>query len=168
MVADTAGMDRRQRAMDIALAGSALVALLIGVSIYVLDRDWASTLFLAPFSAWQLEGTGTFGPLGYLLPSFLHAYAFALLIGVALRPMRNAATAGALGWFAIAATFEFMQAESFHGLALDTNGYTPGWLLIDSVQAYVVHGCFDAGDLWATASGCFTACVIATLSEIQR
>ena len=40
-------------ATEARLAGTAVVALAVGASVYLLDRDWVSTLFLGPFAAWQ-------------------------------------------------------------------------------------------------------------------
>ena len=66
--------------------GLAVLALLMGLAIYVLDRPAASAYFLTQWSAVTDSGeiqTGVtahyFGALGLYLPTFLHTYAFILL-----------------------------------------------------------------------------------------
>jgi hypothetical protein len=109
------------------LAGTATAALLLGVLVYLLDRDWGSALFLSVFAAHQTARLAVFGAAGLWLPSLLHAYAFCALIAAALWPWPRSRAWVCLGWFSVAAALEMS------------------------------YGRFDPGDLTATASGCLLA-----------
>jgi hypothetical protein len=76
-------------ATEARLAGIAVVALAVGASVYLLDRDWMSTLFLGAFAGWQPASHAVFAALGATLPSFLHAYAFTVLLVLALYAWRG-------------------------------------------------------------------------------
>jgi hypothetical protein len=144
------------------------MALVLGTAVYLFDRDWSMVRFLAPLSAWQPGTQGWLGPFGNSLPSFLHAYAFALLVILALRPYRHASAVGALGWLVVAGTLELLQADSFRDICSGTAGSLSNlhWLRVPG--ACLVNGSFDTGDLWATALGCFLAWVASSFSELRR
>lgn len=148
-----------------ALQVSALIALLIGSTVYLLDRDWATTLFLAPLSEWQPPPTVSFGWLGYRLPSLLHSYAFALLLILVLRPARHARLLGALSWLAIATSLECLQANNLRSLFADGIGAVAGVPFVNSFLSYIVNGHFDAADLLATALGVLLAYLASSVPE---
>lgn len=149
------------------VALSAILALALGSTVYLLDRDWSSVSMLAPLSAWQPEPAGWFGSLGYTLPSFLHAYAFAALLILALRPSRLAPVTGALCWFLVAAALEFMQAEIFRNLVAETASRLSMVPLIAGIKDYAMNGSFDPGDVRATACGCIAAYTVTTFAETR-
>ena len=93
------------------LGSSVLIALVLAMAVYIFDRDWSTVRFLAPLSAFQPGIGGWFGSLGNTLPSFLHAYAFALLVILALRPYRHATTVGALGWLTVAGSQQAVEVR---------------------------------------------------------
>jgi hypothetical protein len=156
---------RHEAIRKIALPGSTILALLLAIGVYHLDRDRASALFLAPFAAYQ-PGTGRlFGSLGEVLPSFLHAYAFSLLLILALGRTRYARQIGALAWFAVAAGLEILQAEHFHQLTSGPPLQPAASTMISSIQTYVVNGHFDWNDLAAPGLGCLAAFAIASVPE---
>lgn len=138
---------------------SAVAALAAGTAVYLLDRDWSSVLFLAPFAGWQDGTAGLFGRIGLSLPSLAHAYAFAVLIILALRPWRHARQAGALAWLAVACGLEFTQASGApaDGLPL------AGWL-----SQFVINGRFDVADIVATAAGVLAAYLATSVLETQQ
>jgi len=146
-------------ATEARLAGTAVVALAVGACVYLLDRDWVSTMFLGAFAGWQPARYAVFGALGDTLPSFLHAYAFTVLLVLALWPWPKARGWVAPGWFAIAAGLEILQAP---GVALAAFGPpdSAGTPLVRSLALYAWRGEFDPADLWATALGCATAWVV--------
>ncbi|MEE4163541.1 MAG: hypothetical protein V2I25_13630 [Woeseiaceae bacterium] len=145
----------------------AVAALAAGTAVYVLDRDWASVLFLAPLGAWQPGRIGLFGGLAYTLPAFLHAYAFALLLILALMPSRAGRWLGALAWLLLASGLEVLQsgvvktfvAEHFNALA--------GTPFAGAFYGYITFGRFDAADLVATVLGVFTAWLTSFALEKQ-
>jgi hypothetical protein len=150
------------------LPGSTILALLLGTGVYLLDRDWASTLFLAPVAGYQPGASGLFGSLGQVLPSFLHAYAFSLLLILALGCARYARQIGALTWFAFAAGLEVLQAEYFHPLFSGPARQPAVSTVISSMQSYVVNGHFDWNDLVASGLGCLAAFAIASVLETAK
>jgi hypothetical protein len=58
------------------------VAISTGVLIYLLDRSPESVYFLP--AVWHSHHAAWFGPLGGVLPQFLHVFAFRFLRGFAL------------------------------------------------------------------------------------
>ena len=125
-------------------------------------------LFLAPFADWQPGPGGLFGPFAPWLPSLFHAYGFALLIILMLRPHPRATVYGASGWFAIAACLEWLQSATGESLILATHRLMTTAPVPGVIEAYVVHGRFDAGDILASAIGCLAACVAALVVEVPR
>ena len=147
------------------MPGSAVAALVMGGLVYVVDRDWTSTQFLAAFAGLQPGVSGLFGPLGPVLPSFLHAYAFALLLILLIGRTRRAAAVGAGAWFACAAALEFLQAPSLQRLFIDHAVPASAAPLLHSIQSYVLNGHFDPGDLVAAGLGCAAASAISSVRE---
>ena len=149
----------------LALVASALFALMLGACVYLLDRDWATVLFLAPLAGFQAEPSSLFGSVGHVLPAFCHAYAFSLLLILALGRSRCARYLGALAWFAVAAGLEALQSPPFAAiLSLLATRQTDSPAL-GSITLYAVNGRFDPYDLAAAGLGCVAAWLIASLPE---
>ena len=149
-------------AVEAGLIVSAVTALLLGSAVYLLERDWADTMLLAPFIAYQWPTSAVFGALGGFLPSLLHAYAICILLMVTLWPWPRTRAWVCLLWFALAAFFEWMQSDT--GSAWFTANE---WLLDDVplmvyLKSYSVHGQFDYIDLLANGVGCITALDVTT------
>lgn len=147
------------------LPASGFFALFAGSAVYLLDRDWATTLFLAPVSAWQPDLNVSFGFIGASLPSLCHAYAFALLIILALRPSRYARAAGALAWLIVASALECLQADVIAERLANGAGSFAGNPIADGFLAYTMNGHFDVADLAATALGVSAAFVATSIKE---
>ncbi len=148
-----------------AIGISAILALVAGTCVYLLDRDWASTLFLAPFASWQTGHAGLFGALGGNLPSFFHAYALASLLIILLGRIPHARGIGASLWFAMAAALEYLQADQLEALLAGAASVasTPGFLA--STHAYIDNGHYDPGDIVAAAVGCALAWAVSFVLE---
>lgn len=159
---------RHEAIGKIALPGSTILALLLGIAVYVLDRDWATTLFLAPVASYQPDSAGLFGSLGQILPSFFHAYAFSLLLILALGRARYARQIGAVAWFVVAAGLEAVQADYFHQLFISPDAQSGAWTVVSSIQIYAVNGQFDPADVAASLFGCIAAFVIASVLEVPK
>jgi hypothetical protein len=159
---------QRQAIRKIALPASTILALLFGIIVYALDRDWATTLFLAPVAAYQPAKIGLFGPLGYVLPSFLHAYAFSLLLIIALGRTGSARWIGATTWFVFAASLEITQADFFRRLFIDLTSRSTGSATITIFHSYIANGHFDPFDLAAAGIGCSAAFAIASVLEVAK
>ena len=144
-----------------ALATSALVALILGTCVYLLDRDWATAL---------LQGVRPvlFGSLGYVLPAFCHAYAFSLLLILALGRSRRARTFGALAWFAVAAGLEVIQSPKVATLMPSMAVLHTDSPVLGSITMYALNGRFDPYDLAAAGLGCVAAWFVASLPEERK
>jgi len=147
---------------------SALLALILGTLVYLLDRDWSSTLFLSPVAAWQPARLGVFGVANLFLPSLFHAYAFALLIACAAGCTPSARLSGAMGWFAVAACLECLQALDIDPVFFDGVGRYAGRALSGAIQIYIENGRFDVGDILAAALGCLAAYTVAGIPEKHK
>jgi len=139
------------------LFASAIAALVAGTAVYVLDRDWASVLFLAPFADWQAGRVGLFGGLAYTLPAFLHAYAFSLLLILALMPSRAARWLGSVAWLFLASGLEALQSAVVKAFVAEHFVAVAGMPFAGAFYGYITFGRFDVADLVATALGVFTA-----------
>ena len=144
---------------------SAAAAVAAGTSVYLFDRDWSAVQFLAPFAEWQPDVSGQFGSIGDVLPSLTHAYAFALLIMLALWPAKRARQVGAFAWLLTALGLESLQSrfvqEAVAGSSLRI-GALPGG---DNSVAYILNGRFDALDLLAAALGVCLAYLASSVLE---
>lgn len=149
----------------LALPASALVAVLVGTSVYVLDRDWSTVLFLAPLGRMPGGQEEVFGSLGYVLPAFCHAYAFALLLILVLGRTRYARLFGALAWFAVAAGLEVLQLPQVSTLLPSLASLQTDSPLLGSIIDYAVNGRFDPNDLAAAGLGCVTAWLVVSIPE---
>lgn len=146
--------------VEAGLIFSAVTALLLGSAVYLLDRDWADTMLLAPFIAYQWPTSAVFGALGGFLPALVHAYAIPVLIIVALRPWPWTRPWVCLLWFTLALTLEWLQSDAA-GPLFFAAGRLPGDRpLLRYLESYAVHGQFDYIDLLATGVGCLTALVV--------
>lgn len=152
----------------VALLSSILLALLVGTLVYIFDRDWASTRFLAPLADWQGDQSALFGALGQVLPSFCHAYAFALLLILMLGRSRYARQLGAAAWFAIAAGLELLQAERLQILLPEPTALPADSTLVNSIYTYLADGHFDPGDLLAAGLGCLVAFFVSSILEVTQ
>ncbi|MGB5512365.1 MAG: hypothetical protein WBM87_11705 [Woeseiaceae bacterium] len=148
-----------------ALSLSAILALAAGTSVYLFDRDRASALFLAPFADSHMDYAGLFGVLGGNLPSFFHAYAFALLLIMLLGRIPHARHVGAALWFSIAAALECLQAARIEALLYSSTTLGADPTILASIQAYIANGHFDPGDLLAAGLGCVAAYAVSSVLE---
>ena len=138
------------------LAAIGLVALAVGLLVYLTDRD-ASKAALIPTIAW-LAGSHVFGALGGWLPSFVHTFAFSLFTAAAL-PERSVPRYGAcLAWFAVNAAFEVGQHPQISvRLAEALQDGLGGSPFSQPLASYFVYGTFDYGDIVAALLGALAA-----------
>jgi hypothetical protein len=148
-----------------ALGVSAILALVAGALVYMLDRDWGSTLFLAHWVQWQPDGAGPFGALGNSLPSLFHAYAFALLLIMLLGRTLRARLVGTLLWFTTASALECLQVDTVKTWLAHAPGFPNDTTFLAGIHAYIVNGYFDPGDLVAAGLGCCSAFAVSFFLE---
>jgi len=139
---------------------TALAALLLGTAVYLLDRNWASAMFLEPFVDYQWSRSGVFGVVGGFLPALLHAYAIPVLIITALRPWSWTRPWVCLLWLIIASFLEWLQSDAAGALFLAADRLSADIPLLTYLERYSAQGQFDYIDLVATGAGCFTALAV--------
>jgi hypothetical protein len=147
-------------ATDAGLIFTAVAALLLGTVVYLLDRDWANSMLMAPFIACQWPTSAVFGAFGGSLPALLHAYAIPVLIIVALRPWPSTRPWVCLLWFTLASTLEWLQSDAAGSLFFAADRLPGDMSLLTYLKSYAVKGQFDYIDLLATGVGCLTALVV--------
>lgn len=145
---------------ELGLIFTAVAALLLGTAVYFLDRDWANSMFLAPFANHQWPRSAVFGAFGGFLPALLHAYAIAVLILVALWPWPRTRPWVCLLWFIIAATLEWMQSDAADAWFFAGDRLSENMPLLAYLESYAMQGQFDNIDLLATGVGCLTALAV--------
>jgi hypothetical protein len=147
---------------------SAVSALLLGSAVYLLDRDWADTMLLEPFIAYQRPTSAVFGVLGGFLPALLHAYAIPVLIIAALRPWPWTGPWVCLLWLAIASTLEWLQSDAAAAILFAADGLADDMPFLGYLKSYAVQGQFDYLDLFATGVGCLTALAVTSAIAPDR
>jgi hypothetical protein len=155
-------------ATDAGLIFTAVAALLLGTVVYLLDRDWANSMLMAPFIAYQWPTSAVFGAFGGSLPALLHAYAIPVLIIVALRPWPSTRPWVCLLWFTLASTLEWLQSDAAVALFLAADRLPGDVPLLGYLERYAVQGQFDYIDLLATGVGCLTAFAVTIASPPHR
>jgi hypothetical protein len=146
---------------EVGLIFTAVAALLLGTAVYLLDRDWANSMFLAPFAYHQWPRSAVFGAFGGFLPALLHAYAISVLILVALWPWPRTRAGVCLLWFIIASTLEWLQSDAADAWFFAGDRLPDTMPLLAYLESYAIHGQFDNIDLLATGAGCLTALAVA-------
>ena len=144
---------------------AAVTALLIGVLVYLLDRQTESVYFM---SSWMALGDSLnpfFGTIGDQLPTFVHVYAFILLTMVVASPLRGSVLYICLFWFIIESLFELAQITV---IALWIASYSSEWFhgipLLENTAAYFLGGTFDVIDLCSIAAGTLAAYLTIVIS----
>lgn len=136
----------------------AVVALLLGVLVYVFDRDPERTYFLSSAFSLRDAAVPVFGELGKHLPDFLHIYAFILLTCAVLRPGHKDLLKIVSLWLVIELFFEIGQHPA---LAPSLAGMIPPWFLnvpvLENSAEYLLRGMFDPLDLLAILAGAIAA-----------
>lgn len=145
---------------EVGLIFTAVAALLLGTAVYFLDRDWANSMFLAPFANHQWPRSAVFGAFGGFLPALLHAYAISVLILVALWPWPRTRPWVCLLWFIIASTLEWLQSDAADAWFFEGDRLPDNMPLLAYLESYAMQGRFDNIDLLATGVGCLSALAV--------
>ncbi len=140
------------------MAAAALVA---GIAVYLLARDWTTVYLLQDFARFGPATAGPgLGPFGGSLPSFTHAFAFSLITVLVLPPAASNATRACAGWALVDGVFEIGQLPALAQLLCNTASGWAGIPLLENVGPYFERGRFDGLDLVAIALGCGCAWLI--------
>ena len=125
---------------------AAVAALLIGVMIYLVDRQ-ADVYFLSGLALPAISLPPLFGELGRHLPSALHVYAFILLTVVCLPRGRRYLIAACSSWLMLEWLFEFGQHPQLqHRVAALIPRWFDGLPLLEASETFFINGRFDPFD----------------------
>lgn len=138
----------------------ALVVLVLGVLVYVLDRPSEAAPFLSAISAAHLL-PNVFGRLGENLPTFAHVFAFSLLTEAWAGGGKRSCLLVCMTWFGIDSAFEIGQYPKISEQLVQI---IPGWLeglpILGQADAYFLSGTFDTRDLISIAVGAAAAYLV--------
>lgn len=132
---------------------AAAIMLIIGMAVYVLDREAGTVYFLSPF--WSLDhSTSLFGPLGGQLPEFVHVYAFSLLTAITFTISRRVVLSSCCFWWLLDSLFELGQHPV---ISPHIASRIPQWFshvpFLENSASYFMYGTYDPWDLLAILLG---------------
>jgi hypothetical protein len=146
-----------------------LIALFVGLTVYLVDRPPEQTYFIYKIdSAISLHHVlpPLFGPLGKILPAFVHVFSFALLTAGILACKRKGCVLACLVWLSVDVAFELGQKFGVWSSSL-----VPSWFegipLLENTVNYFTFGTFDFMDLTAIAVGSLAA-YITMMCTLER
>lgn len=147
--------------------GIGLGSLIIGALVYLIDRPPEETYFIyrLPFDiSLHDRMPQIFGPIGSVLPDFLHVFAFILITAGVLGVGKRGQVVICVVWFVIDTLFEVGQR--FRWLA----DMVPDWFanvpFLENTANYFRYGSYDSRDLVAIALG--TVCAYMVLNFTSR
>ncbi len=142
----------------------AIIALSIGLLVYLLDRQPDRVYFLSHAFSLAHGQHPLFGAMGNYLPTFVHVYAFILLTVAIVGSSNNRLLRICTLWFVMAALFECGQHPL---LAPRIAASLPAWFahipILDNTAAYFLKGTFDLLDLLSIALGTISGYLTAVL-----
>jgi len=146
------------------------IALLIGSTVYMIDRPSDQTYFIAqsPLTISLYNNIpNLFGIIGYSLPAFLHIFSFILITAGLIFGTKRDYPIICLFWFVVDAAFEVGQ--QFNDV---TSHIIPHWFagipFLENTKNYFLHGTFDGIDLAAIAFGTMVAYYVISATGKRR
>ena len=145
---------------------AAISALIVGLSIYLFDRQPETVYFISNRFSFDGDTKPIFGIIGNYLPAFLHVYAFILLTAVVFAQSHRHILIICVGWLAVDSLFEIGQINL---IAEAITVHIPGWFagipFLENTANYFLLGTFDTLDLLSIAAGTLAAYLIIILSK---
>lgn len=149
---------------------SGMLILLIGTLVYLIDRPPDQTWFISVlpfhFSLYNIYPP-LFGPLGHVLPDFLHVIAFILLTAGFVAGGRRRYLVICLFWMVIDGAFELGQKYSTQAAGLVPDWFD-GIFLLKNTRHYFLHGVYSHHDMIAIIAGAVVAYPILIYSQDKR
>lgn len=135
-----------------ALVSAGLLAMAVGLLVYLTDRDPSHTALIPAFAA--LAGSSLFGALGQWMPSFVHPFAFSLFTAATFPSRASAGYSACVAWWAVNVVFEVAQHPGINRSVAEAAAavFGPSWVE-HLLSSYVLRGTFDVGDLIAATAG---------------
>lgn len=131
-----------------------VLALVLGVSVYILDRPATQTYFIPDNLSAYVETESVFGIMGNYLPTFLHAFSLCLLTIAALKCTQRGSLLVCIFWLLIDGLFEVAQHQQVSQFIIPV---IPDWFanfpILENAQNYFTHGNFDPLDLLSILIG---------------
>ena len=144
----------------LAVVGS--LGLVLGVLVYVTDRDSTHAMLLPALAT--LATGPVFGVVGPWLPSFAHPFAFSLLTAAAMRRSISPAYGACAAWWAVNIVFEFAQHPLLSGRFAESVLALLGQTWLSRALAnYALLGSFHVDDLVAATAGALAAASVLAL-----
>jgi hypothetical protein len=136
-----------------------LTALFVGLMVYLVDRPPDQTYFVyksgSSFSLYHVLPP-LFGPIGKILPAFIHVFSLALLTAGILACNKRGCVLACIAWLSIDVSFELGQ--KFGVWASDL---VPTWFegipVLENTVNFFTFGTFDFMDLTAIVVGSLAA-----------
>lgn len=148
---------------------AAMFALILGLCIYLFDRNPETVYFISNRFSLEGETNPIFGAIGNYLPAFLHVYAFILLTVVVFAKSHRQILIICAGWLIIDSLFEIGQVDF---IAESIASHTPGWFtgvpFLENTSNYFLMGTFDILDLLSIAAGTLAAYITTNLSKERQ
>ena len=145
-------------------------ALFLGLLLYLLHRppDTYFVSFIEAHDASFYEISPPFNAIAGALPSFLHVFAFSLIIGGLLSCRKRGYLIICFAWLFINVLFELGQRH-----AIAASQMIPVWFgevfILENMQNYFLKGTFDFCDLLASFAGAAAAyCILILTIQIRR
>ena len=153
-------MDKNLK-ITITLVSLAIVALLFGVTVYLIDRHADAVYFVPKWMVVSNNPQSVFGFIGQHIPTFVHVYAFILLtLVVVTNPQgyRRYILPICLFWLALDGLFEIAQIKSIGAWIAN---HTPQWFngipFLENTSDYFLSSTFDIADLISILLGAMAA-----------
>lgn len=139
----------------------AVVALLVGVLVYLLDRQPEQVYFVPHWLAKAINGDTFLGELSNYVPSFVHVFAFILLTMAIVIPTplyRRYLIGVCVFWFALDSLFELAQMDAIASVIAPhvPKGFA-GIPFLENTTDYFLKSTFDGLDLISIGLGAMTA-----------
>ena len=153
-------------AVTLRLAGLACAALLLGLAVYLTDREPGHALLIPSFAT--LRTGPLFGAAAGWLPSFVHVLALGLL-SAAVWPSRGRVPYAACAlWWLVDVAFEVGQHPRLAGAVADALQRALGdGPAASGLAGYFTRGRFDPADIVAATAGALVAAAVLHLSHAR-
>ena len=139
----------------------AVVALSLGVFVYLLDRQPENVYFIPQWLANAVTGDSFLGTLGNFVPTFVHVYAFILLTMAIIFPVqqfRHYLVPVCMFWFLVDSIFEIAQLDAIAKfIARNTPHWFDGIPFLENTANYFLAGTFDVLDIVSIGVGALAA-----------
>ena len=147
-----------------------LSGLFIGLLVYFIDRPPGDTYLVSEISggiSFYNIIPVLFGPIGFVLPAFIHVFSFSLITSGLLGCGKKGALVVCLSWLAVNCAFELGQKFKILAISLIPESYTINPFL-EVCRNYFKSGVFDIYDLIAIVLGATVAYLTMSLTVQRR